>query len=782
MDINYFPDEELNTLPCGVVAFQNHAPWKIIHANDIYFSQFSGGNSETLNIIDEDAPRLNSLAPRLSHGEKTANLLYRTPGTGTDEKRIVMSAALYGDGAFLGVLWDATDRAKMLDEVEAEKEKFAMALCNSKNVVFEHNLKKDTQVFYVPNLSNNTVETIKKSSGETGIPPEAVHPEYREFFLANVYNPEEGMLAAKLRLPCDDDYKWYRVSRQFEYDDEGNLSRVYGVMIDIEEEKQAEEERRHAAEIDPATKIYYRNAAVKRIETYLAQNSDRNDYALMVMDIDNFKDINDTYGHLYGDTVIEMVASVLKDIRPNFSIPGRYGGDEFFIFLHAADVKEVKDTADQILLKLLDFRLTNGGNVTCSIGIATGDMFDSVRDYKTLFEKADKALYAAKKNGKAQWQMYNPDMEESSGRAIDYEADDESNTELMESKDLMKVFLELSSAAKTSEDAIYSIIKYITAKFDFDWMQVMQVNSRDDLITIRYEWSRDAQFRNNAGKSGYYVHSDIMLFRNYFEKHPVFEVVPANIEGFSPKFQREFEKNMKYNIIYISDTTADENFYMFTCVRFEKDRVWSQEEMDGLNIATKIMTMFIAQTSKESEKEKELQRLVDSDKRTGLYNIDKFYEQLGRLRKLAAERDEEIVIFHTEFGNMMELNLQYGYRAGDDLISGFGDFLLRNADRDRTVSGHVNGTDQFLSAFRIPHDGYGLIKKYRGEYERFCNQQNEKYPGVNLVIRTGAYVLENGEEGGMGFDKAYFAIKREKDRDRCMFEWYEDKTKEKLPI
>lgn len=781
MELNYFPDKELNTLPCGIVAFTNHAPWKILHANEIYFSQFSGNNSETLNILQEDAPSLNSLAPRLAHGEKSANLLYRASSGVNEEKRIVMSASRYGDDAFLGVLWDATDRSKMIDEVEKEKEKFAMALCNSKNIVFEHNLKKKTQVFYVPIEKENTVETIRKvGEGAVGIPEDAIHPVDKEFFMQNVYNPNEGTIAGRLKLPGDSDYKWYRVNRQFEYDDEGNITRVYGVFVNIDEEKRQEQARIAESELDPNLGIYYRNAAVKKINTYLKNNPERRDYALLVMDIDNFKNINDSYGHLYGDTVIEMVAGVLKDIRPNFSIPGRYGGDEFFVFVYAADRIEAKHTADDILLKLLDCRLPDGGKVTCSIGISWGGEFEEMPDYKEMFEKADKALYAAKKNGKAQWQLYNENMDQSSGRAIDYEVDDEQNSAAMEQKDLMKVFLELSASSKTSEGAIYSIIKYIIAKFDFDWMQVMQVNSKDDLITIRYEWSRDSEFHNNAGKSGYYVHSDIMRFRNYFEKHPVFAVIPENTEGFSQKFQREFEKNQNYNIIYISDTTADENFYMFTCIRFDKAHEWTEEEMEGLNVATKIMTMFISQTNKESERELELQKNVDYDKRTGMYNMDKFYEQLGRLRKLAAENGDEIVIFHTEFGNMMKLNLAHGYRAGDNVLAAFGDFIQNNTDPERVVCGHVNGTDQFSIAFRIGHYDYELIKKYKGEFERFCEQQNEKYPGVNIVIRTGAYVLENGEEGGIGFDKAYFAVKREKDRDRCMFEWYEDKTKEKL--
>lgn len=771
---NYFPDKELNNLPCGVVAFVNHAPWKILHANEIYFSQFANNNAETLNIYDEDAPSLNSLAPRLAHGEASANLLYRVHIDGSEDKRIVMSASRYGDDAFLGVLWDATDRAKMIEEVEKEKEKFAMALCNSKNIVFEHNLKKKIHVFYVPNVEDNTVETIRQEGDLSTVPVEAVHVQDREFFFDNLYNPEENMLAARMKLPKDEDYKWYRVTRQFEFDERGSMTRIFGVIANIDAEKKQEQERIAEHEIDSSLGIYFRNAAVKKINQYLKNNPDRRDYAILVMDIDNFKNINDTYGHLYGDTVIEMVAHVLKDIRPNFSIPGRYGGDEFFIFLYAADKKEVKETADKILLKLLDFRLADGGNITSSIGIALGDMFDEQPDYKEMFEKADKALYAAKKNGKAQWQIYNSGMDESSGRAIDYEVDDEQNATIMESKDLMKVFLELSSAAKTSEDAIYSIIKYITAKFDFDWMQVMQVNSKDDLITIRYEWSRDSEFHNNAGKSGYYVHSDIMKFRHYFEEHPVFEVVPANTEGFSPKFQREFEKNQKYNIIYISDTTADENFYMFTCIRFDKSQEWSQEEMEGLNVATKIMTMFIAQTSKESERERELQKELDYDRKTGLYNMDKFYVQLGKLRKLAAENDEEIIIFHTDFGNFLDINLRFGYREGDDILYEFGRRLQNSSDPERSIFMHVNGTDIFYSAFRVSGRDRAFIEKYMQEFELFCQQQNEKHEGANLVLRTGVYILRNGEDGGAGFDKAFLAKKREADRNRCFLAWYEE--------
>ncbi len=773
-----FPDDELNRLPCGAVAFENHAPWKVLYANEVYFSSFSNDDDVNLNISDKYGEQLETAAAKAQGGD-SKKITY-TAKCGNRTKTIEMTVSQYADDALLGILWDATEYSLMAEEAENEKEKFAETMCDSKNIVFEHNLKKKTHTFYMPDGDGSSVKIVKNVGDEAGMPPEALHPENREFFLNNIYNPEESVLAAQIMLPGQDKYRWYRVTRQFDYDDDGHLARVFGVMVDIEDEKTKAKERQAEAEMDSNLRIYYRNAAVKRIEDYLKKNSDRRDYALLVMDIDNFKSINDNYGHLYGDTVIEMVAHVLADIRPNFSIAGRYGGDEFFLFVFAADKKEVKETADKIILKILDFRLANGGNVSCSIGISLGEQFDEQPRYKDMFEKADKALYAAKKNGKAQWQLYNDGMDESSGRAIDYETDDDTSKEMLEQKDLMKVFLELSAAAKTNDDTIYGIIKYITAKFDFDWMQVMQVNSKDDLITVRYEWSRDSEFHNNAGKSGYYVHSDIMKFRNHFEKNPVFSVTPENTEGFSSKFQREFEKNKDYSMIYIADTTTDENFYMFTCIRFDKNKEWKEEEQEGLNIATKIMTMFIAQAGRGTQREIELQKEVDVDKRTGLYNMDKFYTELGRLRKFAAENGEDIVVFHCEFGNMIQLNLKYGYRAGDDMLADFGRFISGNTEPARAVFGHVNGTDNFLCAFRIGRYDYNLIKKYKTEYETFCRRQNEKYPGVDLVVRTGAYVLKDGEEGGIGFSKAHFAVKREKDRHRSMFEWYEDKTKEKL--
>lgn len=64
---------------------------------------------------------------------------------------------------------------------------------------------------------------------------------------------------------------------------------------------------------------------------------------------------------------------------------------------------------------------------------------------------------------------------------------------------------------------MYKIIRYVAEKFGIDWFQIMKVNTKEDLITISYEWCSDPKFQNNAGKRGYYAHSDIKHFKEFLK-------------------------------------------------------------------------------------------------------------------------------------------------------------------------------------------------------------------------------------------------------------------------
>jgi diguanylate cyclase len=126
-------------------------------------------------------------------------------------------------------------------------------------------------------------------------------------------------------------------------------------------------------------------------------------FSVMMLDLDHFKRVNDTYGHKVGDAVLQFVGGVLKDTVKGRDIPARYGGEEFIILLPMTSCADSCKLAEQLRREISKKPLTirqSGeriGTVTVSIGVAMirdGDSIDS------LVQRADQALYSAKRQGR----------------------------------------------------------------------------------------------------------------------------------------------------------------------------------------------------------------------------------------------------------------------------------------------------------------------------------------------------------------------------------------------
>ncbi|MBQ4282455.1 MAG: GGDEF domain-containing protein [Lachnospira sp.] len=159
---------------------------------------------------------------------------------------------------------------------------------------------------------------------------------------------------------------------------------------------------------DSATGLMNKRA-IMEYAAYKIEEGKVGNLALMVIDIDNFKNINDEYGHLFGDRVIYKVAETIKKIVSAGGTVARFGGDEFVVLLEKFD----KDKQISILktiysgLGMLFLGEEKSPNVTISVGVSNYPQDGT--SYEELFRKADKALYVAKANGKNNYVVYDED-------------------------------------------------------------------------------------------------------------------------------------------------------------------------------------------------------------------------------------------------------------------------------------------------------------------------------------------------------------------------------------
>ncbi len=200
-------------------------------------------------------------------------------------------------------------------------------------------------------------------------------------------------------------------------DDENTADRIYAAQ-NITERRKAEQRIRYLARIDALTKIPNRMQFQHLLQRGIARaKRSHKALCLFYIDIDHFKEINDTFGHLAGDATLETVAERLSGVLPERTVIGRLAGDEFAVIVDRLETgPETLEALDKLARKILD-RLADpfyvqGHEVfmTASMGIASYPT--DAPDVIDLIRNADAALYHAKKNGGNVFSYYSPEMNE----------------------------------------------------------------------------------------------------------------------------------------------------------------------------------------------------------------------------------------------------------------------------------------------------------------------------------------------------------------------------------
>ncbi len=221
--------------------------------------------------------------------------------------------------------------------------------------------------------------------------------------------PSGDTLVTELFNDVDD--QWYQLQDKCVSWPDGRIAK-YTIGVNITQQKQTQNNLAEAhAELalknrqleklsitDPLTQLYNR----LKMDQLLVQEITRSDrYArplsLIIIDLDNFKLVNDEYGHLTGDQVLIQTATVIKSqLRANDSA-GRWGGEEFLVVCPETDLKDASGVAEKLRNSLCDANFPKVGSITGSFGVATYQNKEALNNF---IARADKALYQAKHQGR----------------------------------------------------------------------------------------------------------------------------------------------------------------------------------------------------------------------------------------------------------------------------------------------------------------------------------------------------------------------------------------------
>lgn len=224
------------------------------------------------------------------------------------------------------------------------------------------------------------------SPGETGTLARALEPVLRE--------EPRGKSSVEAQVRLEKPVRggtWYQCAGLRRSD-----GRLAGLLRDTTAEQMERQRLLEQSHRDWLTGLWNRQGMSQRVEDTLAEEGRA---ALLMVDMDNFKEVNDSRGHLEGDRVLTFTAQLLRELFPCPAHVGRAGGDEFLILLPGAGASDACRAGRTFCRALRERAPARGlGRVSCSVGIAVAP--EEGEDFEGLFHVADQAMYRAKERGK----------------------------------------------------------------------------------------------------------------------------------------------------------------------------------------------------------------------------------------------------------------------------------------------------------------------------------------------------------------------------------------------
>lgn len=216
-------------------------------------------------------------------------------------------------------------------------------------------------------------------------------------FVDEIKTMPEGTKELELISNAKGSY-WISITVKKIYDQNGKLAHIIGKIKNIQEEKNKERNLIRKAELDGLTKVYNAETYRRKVEESLDKMATEEKGVFLLIDADDFKGVNDSFGHLKGDKTLIHIGNILLEEVDNGGICGRIGGDEFALFNNQIkNYDDIKIICERIIDKANAYKLDDAQHLSLSIGAV---YFEGKAEYNILYRTSDEALYKVKESGR----------------------------------------------------------------------------------------------------------------------------------------------------------------------------------------------------------------------------------------------------------------------------------------------------------------------------------------------------------------------------------------------
>lgn len=570
-----------------------------------------------------------------------------------------------------------------------------------------------------------------------------------------------GSVDTRFNVSKDDEaprYQWFRTYYCSVKDETGDIVRIIGRSFNIERDKALQEKVRR----DPLTKLLNKMEIQREITEYLKKHP-TSTHVLFLIDIDNFKGINDNFGHTFGDTVIMDVANIIRTQFRVDDLIGRVGGDEFLVFMKNTGAEMAKEKAQKLCSALS--REYSGENVnyriSSSIGMAICNSSEDT--YASLFEKADHAMYRAKQGGKDGFEIAgNDDVGSMKNEAVVIDSREKISRK---DQEFLAFAVSLMSHAKNLEGSLNMLLKNIADRYDLEFVAVFE-NNEDDKHVMMTNYYADGMLINNRtmlermqlkgrymkpGECLILTHDQITQPQQTYANDDLEKAMNRPFSAIVDKF--EYIGGRTGEIVYM---TKDEH------------KQWLPSEVELFKELTRTMAIFVSLRFRVDESRAQIQKIQMRDQLTNLYNQESFRRQVtGIMDK--ADPAKVYAIEYLDINNFGYVNENYGYKVGDRILKMFAADV---SSQPYFVVGCRLYSDFFL-ILAVDESREMLEEHLCKRNQRFTNMQNHQYPNSGMGVTAGVYIFEDARmDIDLAIENATLAWKHAKNTGKRQIVFY----------